>query len=512
MTDDLLFGYFERELDFVHNLADEFAQRYPDRAGQLLFHRNRSDDPHVERLIQAFAFIAARIQLRLDDDYPELADALLQLLYPHAITPLPAVTTAQFKPHPQQGRARQGIRIPRHTAIKTKKLGDIECRFRTAYPLVLWPLVLEAAEQVPLTGRDLELVPEAKVGLRLAFRTASNEPLSEYALDELRLFLDGDSTIVHALYEAIFAATNGIILRSPGRDRRLPMDRLRAVGFDTDEGLFDEPSSARLGYRLLQEYFTFQEKFLYVDIAGLEPLQKEAGSTFEIVLALPQANERLAGADLTRYFKLGCTPIVNAFEAPPFAVRKDGRQIEYRIEPDHRRPLDHEILAVRTVSSTRPGVAGQQDYRPFFGLQHGDARGARLSFFHTRRAQSTRPDDWGTDVFLSLVDEDYRPLPLDAGDVLHVTALCSNRSRPEQILFGNPDGDFVIEGFPAVLGIVGLRKATSPLRPNLRGPARWQLVSLLSLNHLALVSEDDAEAEAARVAFTELLRLHEQSG
>lgn len=511
MKDDLLYGYYERELEFARKLAAEFAERYPAVAGRLLLEQNQSQDPHVERLIQAFAFVAARIQLRLDDDYPEFADALLSILYPHALTPLPSTTIVQFDLDPQQGRLQQGVTVPAQTTLLSKKIDDVPCRFRTVYPVQLWPLVLEHAELVPATRTETMLVPDAQAALLLRFRTASGEPLSEYALSTLRLHLDGEPGIVHALYEALFRAPLGAILRT-GKEGgiRLPKGCVREVGFGPGEGLYDEPRTGMLGYRLLQEYFAFPEKFLFADLVGLEPLRKAGDArSFEVLILLPEADSRLEGRVSARNFQLGCTPAVNLFPLEASPIRMTGRQVEYRVVPDHRAPMHYEVHSVLDVAATRPGVVGMREFRPFFALRHGDERDGAQAFFHVRREQSLRQGDFGTDVWLTLVDEDYRPVELDKVEVLHVTTLCTNRDLPVQVVFGDPAGDFLLEGQAAIRRTRALRQATKVVRPHLHGQSRWRLVSHLSLNHLSLVGDGKGGEAAALQAFRELLRLYD---
>lgn len=510
MKDDLLYGYYERELDYMRGLAGEFAARYPALAGRLLLDRNQSQDPHVERLIQSFAFVAARLQMRLDDDYPEFADALLHQIHPQALTPVPAATIAQFELDPQQGRIREGTSVPRHAKLLTKKVDDVACQFRTCFPLRLWPLVLDVADQVPVGLAETELVPGAQSALRLRFRTALGEPLAEYGLQSLRLHLDGDPAVVHALFAAMFGEPAGVLLRTPtGGLRSLGTGALREVGFAGDEGIYSEPAEGALGYRLLQEYFAFPEKFLFVDVHGLGALARSTDNSFEILVLQRESDTALANKDLRRNLLLGCVPVVNLFAMSPAPIRDDGRHIEYRVMPDHRAPLHYEVHSVRSVAASRPGVPGMREYRPLFGLRHGDGNGAPLSFFHVRRQQSTRPQDQGTDVFLSLVDEDFRPVVTDVHDVLHVEAMVTNRDLPSRIIFGDPAGDFLVEGMPSIVKVRALRQPTKSLRPRLHGASRWRLVSHLSLNHLAIVGETEEQAAGALQSFRELLRLYD---
>src|SRR6516164_3155927 len=108
---DVLYPYFERELTFIRQFAQEFASQYPAAAGRLLLEPNQSRDPHVERLIESFALLAGRIHHKLDDEFPELTDALLGILYPHYLAPIPSMAVLQFELDPEQSQLPNGFLI-----------------------------------------------------------------------------------------------------------------------------------------------------------------------------------------------------------------------------------------------------------------------------------------------------------------------------------------------------------------------------------------------------------------
>ncbi|MGE3171975.1 MAG: type VI secretion system baseplate subunit TssF [Planctomycetota bacterium] len=514
---DRIYGHYNRELAYLRKLAAEFAERHPAVAGSLLLEPQQSQDPHVERLIQSAAFLAARIQLRLDDDYPELADSLLSILYPHYLAPLPAATLVQFDLDMQQGKVATGTTIDRHTTLLSKtRVGDIACKFRTVYPVQLWPIVLERAELVPVTRAETLVLPGARAALRLAFRTHGGEPVAEYALSALRLCLVGEHR--HALYEALFREPLGMIVRT-GREGgvALPAANLWPVGFERDEGLYDYPPTAALGYRLLQEYFAFADKFLFAELRGLQVLKKAGtAAAFEVLVLLPELPTELENRVSERDFRLGCTPAVNLFPIEAEPIRMDHREVEYRVTPNHRALANFEVHSVVEVLSTQPGKPGHRAFRPFFAVRHGDTREAVHGYWHARREPSQRRNkdsrgseaelDHGTDVWLTLVDEQFAPALVETDEVVHVGTLCTNRDIPDSIVFGNPQGDFLLEGVPEIVACRALGQPTRTLRPHLHGQSRWRLVSHLALNHLSLTG---GAGDSALRAFRELLRLYD---
>src|SRR5438093_5991472 len=199
MRDDLL-AYYERELTFLRQLGAEFAERYPKIAGRLLLEADKCEDPHVERLIQAFAFLAGRIHHKLDDEFPELTDALLATLYPHYLAPSPSMAIAQFVVDPDQGQLTGGHTIPKGATLYSQPVNGAPCRFRTCYPVTLWPLELASARYGPV---DQGGVKAAVAVIKLELRCLGRATVGALALESLRVFLHGESQLVHTLYELL---------------------------------------------------------------------------------------------------------------------------------------------------------------------------------------------------------------------------------------------------------------------------------------------------------------------
>ncbi len=514
MKRDQLLLYYERELQFIRSLAGEFAQKYPEIAGRLLLEPTKCEDPHVERLIEAVSMLTARIQLRLDDDFPEVSEALLDLLYPHYLAPVPSMTIVELALDPEQGRASEGLRIERHALLRARPVGDVRCRFRTAYPVELWPLRVERAELLPATELGSGLGRIAQSALRLRLRSTTEEPISKLPLRQLRFYLEAGSGVVHSLYELFARRPVGLFLRkgAEGTPRVLGAEHIRPVGFEKDEGILDYGPESFLGYRLLQEYFAFPEKFLFVDLCGLD-LAPGAEDFESIDLAV--LHEEPLTPDAIQVgpenFRLGCTPAINLFPQAIDPIRLHHTSVEYPVVPDVRAAESYEVYRVTEVTATKAGNAEPFHFRPFYALRHGSQLGADVGFWHSARRPSLRRDDPGTDVWLRIVDGTFDPYA-PPSDVLNVKALCTNRDLASRLQVGDPQGDFEIQGQPEVRQVTCLTKPTRTQRLTLAGDTRWRLVSQLALNYLSLARVDDGEdPEAPLHALREILRLHEFS-
>ena len=529
MSDELQ-QYYERELRFIRRQAAEFAAKHPGIASQLLLEPDRCEDPHVERLIEAFAVLTARVQLRLDDEFPEITNAFLGALYPQLLAPVPSLTSVQFTPDASRTEATTGIRVPRHSLLHTRPVGGVRCRFRTCYPVMLWPIQVTGVDVAPLDRGHPGAPAEAAGAIRIRLRTIGAQNFAQLPLGSLRFFVDGPPDIAHQLYGQLMRNPLGVLVqngqattapagrRTPGRF--LPPDRLQAVGFGPDEMLLESTPASQVGYGLLQDYFCFPDKFLFVDIAGLTPdVLAGCGPDLELLVLLEQPPLALASALGPESLRLGCAPAVNLFPYQTEPIRLTHAVSEYAVVPDLHAAHAYEVIAVQDVESVEPGTGGVKNYRPFYSLRHGDPRGQEPAFWSATRRPSPRENDPGTDIFLMLVDRNGRPLQEMPSETLMVRAVCSNRDVPAGLLLGDERGDFQIEGQPGVTRVRALRKPTPTLRLPLRREGHWRLVSMLQLNHLSLsglapeaTTEEEGGASSAMptsdpVALRELLSL-----
>ncbi|ODT99450.1 MAG: type VI secretion system protein ImpG, partial [Rhodospirillales bacterium SCN 65-16] len=503
---DALLAYFNRELQALRGLAGEFAERHPKIAGRLRLTKDTVDDPHVGRLLEGVAFLGARVQHRLDDEFPELTDGLLSVLYPHYLAPMPSVAITRFAADPgMPGPAH----LPSGLAIESEPVGGEPCQFRTAYPLTLWPIEVEA---VRLSGMPLPAPPnpaaeEAVSCLRITLRCADPAvTFTQLGLDRLRFFLGGEQGSL--LLELLLAHTVSVALADDHTDARpviLPPEALQAVGFAPEEALFPWPARSFSGFRLLSEYFAAREKFLFVDFTRLDAkTMVSAGNRMDIFVYLDRAIPDLERSVQASSLTLGCTPIVNLFEQKCDPIQLDHTSIEYRIEPDVRRPASLEIWSVERVRESLPGGAFRA-WQPFHRLTRrhtGDAADVGR-FFGTARRETTGGIR-GTDVFLLPHDAGFDPQDETTG-VLSIDALCCNRDLPTSLPFGGGRPTLrLVEGAAVVTGLTCLTAPTPTLRMPLQERGFWRLISHLSLGHLSVVG-----GEAAADALREVLRLYD---
>ena len=512
MRDDLLL-YYERELDYLRKSAVQFAERNPKVASRLVLEPSKCEDPHVERLLEAFAFLAARVHLKLDDEFPEISEALLTVVYPQLVRPVPSMSIVEFQLDPEKGKLTTALPVPRGSILNSRPVAGAPCSFRTCYDTTLWPISLTAAEWKS-PGR---LQPPVKAGdssgaIRLELRAAPDVNLRELKIDKLRFYLDGEGGLINALYELLFTRTNRILVRDPDAGPgatpiTLPATALKEVGFGKDEGMVPTSDRSFSGHRLLMEYFTFPEKFFFLDLTGLESVwQAGFDKAVEIVFLLgdvdsDERRNRLEQEVSRKTFRLGCTPIVNLFPQVAEPIRLTQRKYEYAVVADVRRPFATEIYSIDQVSCIDTASQETITFEPFYSLRHTGAGKEQKCFWISQRRPSGRANDEGTEMFLSLVDLSMQRVNPD-GNILSVKTTCSNRDLPARLPFGGESGDFDLEGGAALKRVVALRKPTQPVRPTSGKGAHWRLISHLSLNYLSLVDE-------GKDALQQMLRLYD---
>lgn len=512
-----LLAYYERELRFIRQMAGEFATRYPAVAGRLLIEPDKCEDPHVERLIEAFAMLTSRVRMRIDDGFSEVADALLDTLHPEYLAPMPSTTIVQLALDREWSRDGFALPVERGTLLHTPPVKGVRCRFRTSYSVELWPVDVTALEVVALGEGELGAPREARAAIRIGLRTFGGRPFSKVGLDALTFFLDGDAARVHALYEALFRAPLGVYVRDAGGRHAtlLPPTAIEPVGFGRDEHLLPLRAGATRGYQLLKEYFWFPAKFLFARLSGLsEVAASSEGSELELLVFLPELPSGLQGKLGADAMKLGCTPAVNLFSHQAEPIQLTHIDVDYPVVPDAHARDFYEVYSVDAVTSTSSRSGETRDFRPFYGLGHG---GTPEEAAYWRAIREPRSDSDLTTVTVSLVDHRSKPVAVEEGAVLHVRTTASNGDLPAQLALGGAGGALRIEGKPGVSSVKVLRKPTDVIRPAQGDDNRWKLISHLGLNFLSLVEADgttgtDAGASPALTAFRELLELHDVTG
>lgn len=511
MREELL-EYYERELAHLRQLGGQFAQKYPRVASRLLLEADRCDDPHVERLLEGFAFMAARVHLRVDDDFPEVTSALLGLVSPHYLRPIPSMTVVECQPDPEQGKQTAGLRVPAGTAVLTKRTVDgMPCRFKTAYPVEMWPVTVSECEwRQPERLASPVRVSGAVGVIRMRLQCGRDVKFTQFSMKRLAFHLTGETNVVHTLYELLCRNCISVLVRNPqnrsGKVASISPAELRPMGFEEDEALLPYPRRSFAGYRLLQEYFTFSEKFLFFELNGLEAIA-EAGceEQAEILFCFsrfdrPERSQDLETGVTARTLRLGCTPVINLYSHVAEPILVTHTKHEYQVIADVRHQETTEIFSIDEVMASNTARRESIPVEPLYSYRFQARKEAGRAYWHGLRRMNELGEREPSTMHLALVDVDGVMTEPDA-EVLTVRCSCTNFDLPSRLSFGSEDGDFMAEEYPVVKQITALRRPTPSYDPPTAKGQLWRLVSQLSLNYLSLEEEGIG-------ALREILRLH----
>lgn len=522
--DPRLLRYYNQELRYLREMGGEFAREFPKIAGRLGMEGLEVADPYVERLLEGAAFLAARVQLKQDAEFPRLAQALLDIVCPNLGAPIPSMLVAQLAPS-NDPNLMAGFTLPRGSALMAPatSLGSTRCEFRTAQPVTLTPVRVAQVEyflsatDINLSGLPLRERPKSGVRVKLALPDGMS--FAKLPLDSLRFFMGGLQDVALKLHELATTRCVGVLAGPGGRDARrtyLPPGRVRHVGLADDEAMLPVTLRGLSGTRLMQEYFAFPQRFLFIDVAGLRPAFAAcAGNTFELVLLFDRYEPSLEGGGEPANFSLNCVPAINLFERRAERISVDDSSTAFQIIPDRLAGNDYEVFDVASAT----GFSNDSDelqFLPLFDVPHVDPGGAagyfsllrepRLASDRAKR-EGPRSAYVGSEVFLSLVDLQRAPYRTELRQ-LAAKVRCTNRDLPLFIPTGRDHGGLTLETRAPVEAIAVVAGPSRPLTAHREGPLAWRLLSLLSLNYLSLVDED---AERGALALRELLGLFGQS-
>lgn len=521
--DQQLLQLYEQELRYIREMGGEFARDYPKIAGRLGLEGLECADPYVERLLEGFAFLTARVQQKIDARFPDFTHQLMDLVYPHLTAPMPSMTVVQMHPDMNAATLAAGYNVPAGSVLRSL-LGKGEktaCEYRTAHAVTLWPLRITDARYLPNPGvmaaRGLPTPGGVRAALQLDLEVTNGDSIGDLPLDRLNLYLQGGDELPMWLYEIIHAAFAGVTLRD---DTEHPAGicrdaGVRQPGFDRDEALLPPVRRSFEGYRLLQEYFAFPQRFLFAELTGLQPTVRTlSGNRLEVSILLNRADARLEHAVDHKAFALFATPAVNLFPRRADRIHLNHETTEFHVVPDRNRPMDFEVYQVLGVTGHGTSRESAREFRPFYRVDWESSHGDPGAYFTVRRLprlsssrqrkRGARTGYLGSEAYLSLVDAAQAPFSDDLRQ-LEVSALCTNRDLPIQMALGKGATDFTLETAAPVKSI---RVVAGPTRPRPAfepGETTWRLVSHLSLNYLSLVDED---AETGARALRQLLALY----
>ena len=527
--DRRLLDYYNRELQHVREVGAEFAREFPKIAGRLSLEGFDCADPYVERLLEGFAFLAARVQLKIDAEFPRFTQHLLETIYPGYLAPVPSMAMVRLEPDPSEGSLAAGVVVPRGSALKSVigKGEQTACEYRTAHAVTLWPLEIKEAEYFRFSGAAASLgvpaLPGVKAGLRLRLRTTGGLRFDQTALDRLVLHLRGAEELPMQLYEQLLANAVALVARpvtlpAPWMEVLDP-GHVRGMGFDDDQALMPLGARSFSGHRLLNEYFAFPARFMFVELAGLQrAVRRCPDGELDLVVLFNRSEPALESGVNASNFALFCSPAINLFPKRADRIDLSDRAYEYHVVPDRTQPLDYEVVEVREV--TGYGAAGERerDFLPFYAASDRTPERDRGAYFSVRRAPRLLADEkslsearsnyLGSEVFLSLVDADEAPYRSGLRQ-LALETLCTNRDLPLLMSLGGGRTDFTLPTGAPVRSVRCLGAPSRPRPPLAEGGAAWRLISHLSLNYLSLM---DADQQVGASALREILSLYADSG
>jgi type VI secretion system protein ImpG len=522
--DPRLLRHYNQELQHLREMGAEFAQQFPKVAARLGMSGIEVADPYVERLLEGVGFLAARVQLKLEAEFPRFTQRLLEIVYPNYLAPTPAMVIAQFRPDLKEANLARGVVLPRGSALRSLlgKGDQTACEFRTAHDVTLRPLEVTQAEyfsfapDLPLAA--LPVGKKVKGGVRLRLRTTAGLSFAQIDLDKLRLFLSGADEHAYKLYELCLGAPLGMLVLPSARPAAwqefLPAKSIRPAGFDDGEALLPVSLRGFQGYRLVQEYFSFPQRYLFIDLQGLAPaVKRHNGDELEVVLLFGRGEPALESVVDAGNFKLFCAPAINLFPKRADRIHVSPGHYEYHVVADRTRPMDFEIHEVTEVAGYGVGADSEQRFLPFYAAYHSE-EGEHQAYFTvgreprllstSQKQTGYRSSYVGSEVFIALVDPKEAPYRSDLRQ-LAVTTLCTNRDLPLQMPLGAGKTDFTLEAAAPLEAIRCIKGPSRPYSPLRDGAAAWLAVNHLSLNYLSLL--DDGEREGAAV-LREMLDLY----
>lgn len=515
--DSKLLDYYNRELAYLREMGAEFAGRYPKVAGRLGMRGIEVADPYIERLMEGFAFLTSRVQLKMDAEFPRFSQRLLEMIAPNYLAPTPSMAIAELHPDSKKGDISGGFLVPRGTMMdsQTLKKSGVTCSYTTAHDVMLQPLRISHVElggvpaDIPLNLMGLGQ-RGAVSALRIRLTCFNEVALNHLTFDELMFFLSGPDSQAQPLLELIMQHTVGSFCQTvEARPQRVVLgdDAVKQQGFAADQAMLPDDLRNFDGYRLLQEYFAFPARFQFISISQLRGLLSKCApgvKEFEIVLLLDKADAPLERVIDKSHLALHCTPVINLFPKTAERQKISDSVHEYHLVVDNIRPLDYEIFSVQKLYASGDKRQGEQVFRPFwstFSQDEGDY-GAYFSLRREQRALSEHAQRYGTrtgyigsEVFLSLVDERHSPW---RDDLRHLTAevMCTSRDLPLMLLQQDQGNFLMPDSIP--VGQLTLRKGPTPPRPALaEGLTTWRLISHLQMNYLSLMDSDDGQGASA---------------
>ncbi|SHE43078.1 type VI secretion system baseplate subunit TssF [Vibrio gazogenes] len=495
--------FFQQEMRYLRKSVEDFSRTYPEIAAELQLSAGRSADPHVEQLLQSFAYMTGRLRADLVQQQSQIPNQLLSSLYPNLMRSLPCMTVLQANVEIDGANFINGYVLEKGrqfvaTASRIGANGEkdtLECRFENSYETPLWPLIAEKTDIIPKnsfaeldqlgtkSGQLLKSILSIKVS------NLGTDPIKDYPIDRLRFYI-ADVEQRAKLYQLLNDHLLGVAVRVGDKITRLdgPSKPLSAIlqwqGFEEQQNVLPDDAGSLRAYRLLQEYFSFTEKFYFLDIKGLDEcdILSEAHDNIEVLLLLEQSSKSIHLHP--HCFKLNCFPAINLYEKTFKPIALIQSQHEYRLLADERHYLYGEVHNITDVRS----IAYNSKSRLVSPWLGANAQSSAQQFYITRPVDLLAPGEHGLDILISLYQPDFSPSdPVD--QTLVVKGLCNNRRIPESLRAGQT---MQLVGSGPMIN-ASIQDSPSKFRAaKLQSKNTLKLLSQLSLNLSSLSGKEDS--------------------
>jgi len=506
--DPRIIDLYNEELLHLRSEAAEFAREYPDRAAALALDDKRVEDPYVERLLEGVAYLAARVRLKLDAQYPLFTQQLLDVLFPGWLDPTPSACVLRLQPDPASGEVGQGPVVPRGSVVRGSIPGnsEIRCDFQTTRDLQLLPLELVSAQYV--AARPEESIAQhqsqrAVSSLRLELQLNGDGTFADLPLDKLPLYVTASDAYGSQLMELLGGRCIAIGVSTEAQARTaqtwLPGANLVHVGFDDDEAMLPIPIRGHTGFRVLKEYAALPDKFRFVELRGLRKVLRGLRSKkLYLHFHFSGVFNRLESAVKAQTLALFCVPAVNLRERQLDRVDVQAGLTEFHLRGDAMRPRDFEVI--RLLSVLGGGGGSERRFAPVFEAV-SSGRTASGSYYMLRRERRRLTQSEmvgrsvtyaGSELYISLSEPGAAPYGRDL-QYLSVRARCSNRDMPLYLKAQRADARYEAVDTVPVKQIECLAGPSVPLTSPVDGYDPWVALSHLYVNYLSLFDAGDGK-------------------
>jgi len=515
---------YNRELAHLRVMGAEFAQEFPKIAGRLggLDEFQACQDPFVERLMEGFAFLAARVQHKLGAEFPRFTQSLIETVYPHYLGPTPSACIVQFRPETDEKGLAEGFRISRGCSLHSMlgKSEQTRCEYVTSHDVTLWPIELNHAAYYTreLASFEIPTLADVKAGVRLRFQTTAGLRFSELKLESLGLHLMGAGDVPMRLYEQFFADCAAVIAQPAAKPVKwrsiIDASSIHRAGFKSEQKLLPYDARSFEGYRLLHEYFMFPQRFMFIELANLgNAVSRCDGDQLDVIILFHKAKVELEGAVSNTNFGLFCSPALNLFQKRLDRIPVSDRFFEFHVVPDRTRAQDFEVYRLTKVLGYGARSDLLKEFLPFYRAK--DSEDVAGSYYVVNRLPKPKTQDLtkkarrsqsysGSEVYISLVDSHAAPYSTDIKQ-LGIEALCTNRDLPLHMPIGTGDSDFTMEKAVPCRSIRCIGSPTSPKPSRAESELAWRVISHLSLNYLSLGDTNGGDGGSA---LRDILRLY----